>query len=89
MLPSPTSGLSNNHQPSTHLQLYNGKEEYYVDDGQSIDKTSPRRRRSTSKRLSKISTTLTNGAGSCSILPLIKVSEDEDNKLMFSHLNIN
>uniref|UniRef100_A0A915M271 Uncharacterized protein n=1 Tax=Meloidogyne javanica TaxID=6303 RepID=A0A915M271_MELJA len=72
MLPSPTSGLSNNHQPSTHLQLYNGKEEYYVDDGQSIDKTSPRRRRSTSKRLSKISTTLTNGAGSCSILPLIK-----------------
>uniref|UniRef100_A0A914MQU0 Uncharacterized protein n=1 Tax=Meloidogyne incognita TaxID=6306 RepID=A0A914MQU0_MELIC len=72
MLPSPTSGLSNNHQPSTHLQLYNGKEEYYVDDGQSIDKTSPRRRRSTSKRLSKIPTTLTNGAGSCSILPLIK-----------------
>nr|CAD2195718.1 unnamed protein product [Meloidogyne enterolobii]CAD2204896.1 unnamed protein product [Meloidogyne enterolobii] len=71
MLPSPTSGLSNNH----HLQLYNGKEEYYVDDGQSIDKTSPRRRRSTSKHLSKIptsTTTLTNGAGSCSILPLIK-----------------
>ncbi|CAK5007164.1 unnamed protein product [Meloidogyne enterolobii] len=71
MLPSPTAGLSNNH----HLQLYNGKEEYYVDDGQSIDKTSPRRRRSTSKRLSKIptsTTTLNNGAGSCSILPLIK-----------------
>jgi len=76
MLPSPTSGLSNNH----HLQLYNGKEEYYVDDGQSIDKTSPRRRRSTSKRLSKIPTTLTNGAGSCSILPLIKVSENEEDK---------
>uniref|UniRef100_A0A915LMD2 Uncharacterized protein n=3 Tax=Meloidogyne TaxID=189290 RepID=A0A915LMD2_MELJA len=71
MLPSPISGLSNNH----HLQLYNGKEEYYVDDGQSIDKTSPRRRRSTSKHLSKIptsTTTLTNGSGSCSILPLIK-----------------
>uniref|UniRef100_A0A1I8B0B3 Uncharacterized protein n=1 Tax=Meloidogyne hapla TaxID=6305 RepID=A0A1I8B0B3_MELHA len=70
MLPSPSSGF-HNHQH--HLQLYKGKEDYYEDDGQSIDKTSPRRR-STSKRLSKLpmGTAAMTLNGVTNILPSIK-----------------
>ncbi|KAF7637364.1 hypothetical protein Mgra_00003107 [Meloidogyne graminicola] len=72
MLPSPpTVGYYHNHRNQHNLQLHNGKEVYYEDNGQSIDKTSPRRRRSASKLNSKLPfpTTTTE---STAILPSIK-----------------